>query len=273
MYHPVLLPKRNKFGFLRGPKPSLNINESSTEKTSTSYEHLPKIKTNHNETNRYITNSIKPIRYKLNELNVSYELKTTSWQNNQDSYRLSSRKTTTTPPETAESWPPDLSSHLEQKQAYVPRRGSNVQNLKNHHFLNVISYHKNSNANNNVNNHYLNHHNCGKSSSNKCLVCRFVLADNSNNSNTNSGTNNTRRKLSNKTTMTKINKTSSNESTSNENNNFNISDLDDVNSSNNETSSVKKWSDEMAFNSKEKISYYQPNEGTNRPRIKLNLWL
>jgi hypothetical protein len=272
MYHPVLLPKRNKFGFLRGPKPSLNINESPTEKTSTSYEHLPKIKqTNYNETNRYITNSIKPIRYKLDELNVSYELKTTSWQNNQDSYRLSSRKTTTTPPETAESWPPDLSTHLEQKQAYVPRRGSNVQNLKNHHFLNVISYHKN-NANNNVNNHYLNHHNCGKSSSNKCLVCRFVLADNSNNSNTNSGTNNTRRKLSNKTTMMKINKTSSNESTSNENN-FNISDLDDVNSSNNETSSVKKWSDEMAFNSKEKISYYQPNEGTNRPRIKLNLWL
>lgn len=70
---------------------------------------------------------------------------------------------------------------VEEKQAYVARRGSNVQNRRTaHHFLNVVSYDRNNAKDENQsrlgvegsNKHYRSHH---RGSSNKCLVCRFLI--------------------------------------------------------------------------------------------------
>lgn len=155
MYHPVLLPKRNKFGFLKGPNPKLlTTSNERIENVSIPLPIVPPPK-------RYITSAIKPVSYRLEELKVSYEL------NKYDNSRRSQMNIKKAETPGGSIW--SELEHLEDKQTYVPRRGANVQNLKNQHFLNVISYVKANPENKN------NHHHRSQKSSSKCLVCRFLL--------------------------------------------------------------------------------------------------
>lgn len=175
MNHPVLLPKRKQFGFLRGPKTSSTNDDNYLPASKTSK--LDQFSFKITRTKEFITNTIKPVSsplsYEFNKLKLSYELKTPCWifdKNHKNDYigKLKMNRNG--------SFRRGVNcdqSCLEERQAYSYQSGTNLKNLKaTHHYLNVYSkpIKPTSGLSSSANNEQHSHDHL---MSQKCLVCRF----------------------------------------------------------------------------------------------------
>ncbi|RNA43252.1 hypothetical protein BpHYR1_024752 [Brachionus plicatilis] len=122
MNHPVLLPKRKEFGFLKPPQTQTNFKSSSI------------IRYTPGKRQEFITQTAKPVTLSqsIKTLRISYELKSASMVNPRQ-YEWNS-----------ESFRPEQKSDLKKehfrRQAYVTDTGTNFKNLKKqHHVLSIYS--------------------------------------------------------------------------------------------------------------------------------------
>lgn len=122
MNHPVLLPKRKEFGFLKPPQTKTNFKSSSL------------IRYTPGRRQEFITETSKPIalNQSIKALKISYELKSVSMVNPKqyewsiDSYRPRQKN--------------DLQNEHFRRQAYVADIGTNFNNMKKQHrILNFYS--------------------------------------------------------------------------------------------------------------------------------------
>ncbi|CAF0864939.1 unnamed protein product [Brachionus calyciflorus] len=121
MNHPVLLPKRKDFGFLKAPQEKLNFKSSSSV-----HRYTP------GRRQEFITETCKPISLSqsINTLKLKYEFKSASL----------TRPFVTVSENFSSGVKLDLRKDHFDRQAYSTNKGSNVRNLKKqHHMINVYS--------------------------------------------------------------------------------------------------------------------------------------
>lgn len=160
MNHPVLLPKRKEFGFLKPPQTKTNFKSSSI------IRYIP------GKRQEFITQTSKPLTLSqsIKTLRISYELKSASMVNpkqyewNSDNFRPEQKS--------------DLKKEHYKRQAYVTDTGTNFKNLKKqHHVLNIYSIDNRKpktadsirSKNGYINKKKIDNKNCGGT----CVSCKF----------------------------------------------------------------------------------------------------
>lgn len=135
MNHPVLLPKRKEFGFLKAPRDKSPFKSSSMSKVAAGSGVRQEFLSSS-------THSAKPINFvqSINSLKLKYELKSTHFFDNKKPLETNFDNIKVNRTGAFNTIKFDLKKEHLDRQAYITSTGSNVKNLRRkHHLMNIYS--------------------------------------------------------------------------------------------------------------------------------------